>query len=127
VEEGSGVTLTVARAPAVAEVPSVIGLSGADAQATLEAAGFVVISQGAASDEPVDTVIDQFPAGGTSQAIGSTVRFTFSVGPDVPEEEGSAPGDDETAVGEGGGEPGSGNGRGRDGAPGQAGRVGSGA
>jgi serine/threonine-protein kinase len=82
VDTGTAVTLTVATAPAEqTKVPSVIGLSGGDAQATLEAAGFVVVSQGAYSDQPEDTVIEQVPSAGTEAAPGATVRITFSLGP----------------------------------------------
>jgi serine/threonine-protein kinase len=87
VDTGTAVTLTVAAAaPEQSTVPSVIGLSGGDAQATLEQAGFVVISQGAYSDQPEDTVIEQVPAAGTPAAPNSQVRFTFSLGPAPPGE-----------------------------------------
>jgi beta-lactam-binding protein with PASTA domain len=87
VDEGTAVTLTVAvAAPEETTVPSVIGLSGGDAQDTLEQAGFIVVSQGAYSDQPEDTVIEQVPAAGTPAAPNSQVRITFSLGPTPPGE-----------------------------------------
>ena len=81
VDPGTAVTLTVAvAAPEETTVPSVIGLSGGNAQATLEQAGFIVVSQGAYSDQPEDTVIEQVPAAGAAAAPGDTVRITFSLG-----------------------------------------------
>jgi serine/threonine-protein kinase len=89
VDAGTAVTLTVAKAaPQQSTVPDVIGLSGSDAQATIEQAGFIAISQGAYSDQPEDTVIAQVPAAGTAAAPNSQVRFTFSLGPAPPGEGG---------------------------------------
>ena len=103
VESGTAVTLTVAvAAPEEATVPSVIGLSGGDAQETLEQAGFIVVSQGAYSDQPEDTVIEQVPAAGTPAASGATVRITFSLGPAPTGQDG---GDGTDGTGGEGGDP----------------------
>lgn len=66
--------------PNVVEVPSVIGLSEADAVATLEAAGFgVEIQRAPSKDQPEGVVFDQDPTGVV--APGTTVAIAVSEGP----------------------------------------------
>ena len=90
VVEGTEVVLDVSKGTKQVEVPNVVGMSEADAQATLEAAGFEVSSTSAPSDTAAEgTVSDQSPDGGTQAAKGSTVAITVSSGPStatVPDE-----------------------------------------
>ena len=62
-------------------VPTVKGLSQADAEAKLKAAGFVPASTEAASDLPVGTVIGVDPPEQTLLDKGATVNLTISSGP----------------------------------------------
>ncbi len=62
-------------------VPSVIGLKEVRATQVLQAAGFAVRVEEAASDQPVGTVIAQDPAAGEEALQTSTVRITVSAGP----------------------------------------------
>ena len=90
VVEGTEVVLDVSKGTKQVEVPNVVGMSEADAQATLEQAGFDVSSTSAPSDTiPDGSVSDQSPDGGTQAAKGSTVAITISSGPStatVPDE-----------------------------------------
>ena len=90
VVEGTEVVLDVSKGTKQVEVPNVVGMSEADARATLEAAGFEVSSTSAPSDTtPNGSVSDQSPDGGTQAAKGSTVAITVSSGPStttVPDE-----------------------------------------
>jgi eukaryotic-like serine/threonine-protein kinase len=90
VVEGTEVVLDVSKGTKQVEVPNVVGMSEADAQATLEQAGFEVSSTSAPSDTiPDGSVSDQSPDGGTQAAKGSTVTITVSSGPStatVPDE-----------------------------------------
>jgi serine/threonine-protein kinase len=90
VVEGTEVVLDVSKGTKQVEVPNVVGMSEADAQATLEQAGFEVSSTSAPSDTiPDGSVSDQSPDGGTQAAKGSTVAITVSSGPStatVPDE-----------------------------------------
>jgi beta-lactam-binding protein with PASTA domain len=63
-------------------VPAVMGLSLADAQVALAAAGLVVqILEEANADVPAGQLIRQEPAEGTAVARGSTVNLIISTGP----------------------------------------------
>ena len=90
VVEGTEIVLDVSKGTKQVEVPNVVGMSEADAQATLEQAGFQVSSTSAPSDTiPEGSVSDQSPDGGTQAAKGSTVAITVSSGPStatVPDE-----------------------------------------
>jgi len=90
VVEGTEVVLDVSKGTKQVEVPNVVGMSEADAQATLEQAGFDVSSTSAPSDTiPDGSVSDQSPDGGIQAAKGSTVAITISSGPStatVPDE-----------------------------------------
>jgi beta-lactam-binding protein with PASTA domain/tRNA A-37 threonylcarbamoyl transferase component Bud32 len=90
VVEGTEVVLDVSKGSKQVDVPTVVGMSEADARSTLEAAGFEVSSTSAPSDTAAEgTVSDQSPDGGTQAAKGSTVAITVSSGPStttVPDE-----------------------------------------
>jgi len=92
VDAGSTVTIAVSigpEAPVTIPVPDVAGLAEADAQAALEAEGFVVTSSEQASDEvEAGLVIETNPSAGTEVAPETTVDMAVSTGPEdvqVPE------------------------------------------
>ena len=67
--------------PPVVEVPDVVGQDAADAQAALEAEGFVVETTETQSDTvEAGLVIDTNPSAGTEVAGGTTVVLTVSTG-----------------------------------------------
>ncbi|HEU4529250.1 MAG TPA: Stk1 family PASTA domain-containing Ser/Thr kinase [Actinomycetota bacterium] len=81
---GTEVTLTVLVAPDSVSIPPTEGLSPEDAQAALEAAGFVVAGfEDQASDTgiPEGQVIGTDPAAGTDAPFGSEVTILVSTGP----------------------------------------------
>ena len=86
VKKGAEVDIEVAAeasptAPASVAVPGVIGQSQADAEATLAAAGFVVVAtQAQDATVPAGEVFDQSPQAGVMAATGSTVNITVSSG-----------------------------------------------
>jgi serine/threonine-protein kinase len=92
VVEGTEVLLRVSKGQETVSVPNVVGMSEANARATLEQAGFQVHSVDAPSnDTPQGSVSDQSPGGGTDAPKGSTVTITVSTGPNtttVPDEVG---------------------------------------
>lgn len=74
-----------AAAPETVAVPTVVGLSQANAKTQIEAAGFVweLNPEKVASDSVEEgSVASTDPAGGTQAEKGSTVRVTISSGPD---------------------------------------------
>jgi beta-lactam-binding protein with PASTA domain/tRNA A-37 threonylcarbamoyl transferase component Bud32 len=84
VVEGTEVVLKVSKGKKTAQVPNVVGMSEADARATLEQAGFQVQSIDApSSDTPQGVVFDQSPDAGTEAPDGSTVTITVSSGPNT--------------------------------------------
>jgi serine/threonine-protein kinase len=80
---GSLVTVYVSQGPRQVGVPSVIGMPYANAFGTLRGAGFYVTRSDAANAAPVGQVFSQYPGGGTSAAVGSTVTLTVSTGPQL--------------------------------------------
>ncbi len=78
--EGQAVLLTISTGPARLSVPDVVGLDEESARGQLEAAGFEV----QVVDEPTEVVeedgivLDQNPAGGSSEPKGSVVTITVS-------------------------------------------------
>jgi len=81
VDEGSSVALTLSSGPGTAEVPDVVGMSRAEAEVALTAAGFA--PTGALQYDltaPVGEVVDQLPAGGQHVAPGSQVGLLVSKG-----------------------------------------------
>jgi eukaryotic-like serine/threonine-protein kinase len=80
VVKGSHVRINVSSGPADVSVPSVIGLSFAQASASLQNQGFAVgAPQYVDSDQPKGTVVDQSPSG--SAPPGSTITLSVSRGP----------------------------------------------
>lgn len=86
VQLGSTVTMMVSAAPATVPVPDVAGRAAADAQAALEAAGFVVTStEQASGDVEAGFVISTNPSAGIEVAPGTTVDMAVSTGPEAVE------------------------------------------
>jgi len=86
---GSTVTMIVSTGPSTVPVPDVVGQAAADAQAALEAEGFVVTTSEEASDDAEEgLVLSTNPVAGTEVAPGTTVDMAVSTGPEdveVPE------------------------------------------
>jgi serine/threonine-protein kinase len=82
VEKGSAVDIVSSAQPEDLTVPSVIGMDGAEARATLEAAGFTVRSEGADPEngEPAGQVLGQTPAPNNLAPAGSQVVIVVSTG-----------------------------------------------
>ena len=101
-EEGSTVRLRVSAGAEVVDVPSVVGLPFADAEATLRGAGFEVTRVDTPDDEaPADEVLEQNPAAGQEAPRGSEVRLNVSSGPDaveIPDVSGSTTGAAQAAL-----------------------------
>ena len=82
VREGSSLTIVIAAFRPKANVPSVVGLSTAEAQRTIASAGLVSqIARKYSDSTPQDTIIDQSPAAGQSVLLGSSVMISISIGP----------------------------------------------
>lgn len=77
-ERGSTVTIVVSSGAERVDVPSVLQQSRADAEATLEDAGFEVSVREMESDEEVGTVLAQDPRAGTARPKGSRVTITVA-------------------------------------------------
>jgi serine/threonine-protein kinase len=83
VDEGTEVVVSVSQGPEQIGVPDVVGLSQANATATLEAADFVVsVVEQPSSTTAAGTVIQQSPNAGVDADKGSTVTITVSTGPE---------------------------------------------
>ena len=80
VEKGSSVALVVSSGSASPQVPSVVGMTAADARSTLQGAGFKVTTQTQIDANPADNgrVIDQSPTGGSTAPSGSTVTIVVA-------------------------------------------------
>lgn len=61
------------------DVPDVVGRSFADAEATLQSAGFAVTREDVESIEPPETVLEQDPAAGEAVDEGTTITLSVSV------------------------------------------------
>ena len=83
---GSTVNITVSKGQEQGQVPNVVGLSQSDAESTLDAAGFAVVTTKASSTSvPAGDVISQSPAAGTVMAAGASVTIQVSSGaPSAP-------------------------------------------
>jgi serine/threonine-protein kinase len=81
VPKGSTVHVNVMSGPAMAAVPSVVGLSIQEATARLNQAGFHANPSYTDSTAPANQVISQSPAPGTSEPKGSSVTVRVSNGP----------------------------------------------
>ena len=80
VANGSRVTLSVAKGPALVAVPALQGLTQANAVAAIENAGLVPVVIRVPSSEPQGTVIAQDPPRGQKVSRGSKVRINVSQG-----------------------------------------------
>jgi serine/threonine-protein kinase len=82
--EGANITLTVSAGQQSAKVPSLNGLSRADAERTLQEAGFEVgdVSE-RPSNLPAGQVIESNPRSGSETTIPSSVGLFVSAGPTV--------------------------------------------
>jgi len=78
--KASDVRLNVSKGTAKVDVPSVVGLSQADATTQIKAAGLTVNVVPVPSDQPAGTVVAQNPTGGQADR-GSSVRLNVSKGP----------------------------------------------
>lgn len=78
---GGGITLVMSGGARTVPVPTVTGMSRADAQTELENAGFVLgeVTQ-SASTQPLGTVLGTRPAAGTQVSVPSTVNLVLSGG-----------------------------------------------
>ncbi len=88
VAEGELVALTLSSGaspspPATSDVPDVVGSTQAEAEQSLNAAGFAVVVVNESSLTPAGEVVSQSPTGGVIAKPGSTVRITVSTGPVV--------------------------------------------
>ncbi|WP_336212477.1 Stk1 family PASTA domain-containing Ser/Thr kinase [Nonomuraea sp. LPB2021202275-12-8] len=85
IEKGGTVTLWVPKQ--LAEVPSVLNLTEADAKRVLEEAGFKVKVVPQPNDQPQGTVVQQNPGEGAKLAPRMTVTIVVSEGPATPTEQ----------------------------------------
>ncbi len=82
VDEGSTVTIWIAKAPPMVPVPVFTGTTLADAQALALTAGVnLVVSEAVDPGVPVGEIISQDPAAGTQVAKGSDVKVVVSTAP----------------------------------------------
>jgi eukaryotic-like serine/threonine-protein kinase len=81
VAENTTVRINVSSGPKPVGIPDVRGSSYETAASQLQALGFAVARQDAASDQAAGTVIDQTPAPDNFAPKGSTVTLTVSKGP----------------------------------------------
>ena len=85
VDQGSVVTLKVAKAPTTVAVPNVVGKTINEATALLQGAGLKVQQTNASSDTVESgKVISSNPSAGIQVAVGTTVTITVSTGPAAP-------------------------------------------
>ncbi len=79
------VTLTVAKKPTSVAVPSLTGMTLADAQAALTSAGLKIGTQGEAPDATVEVghIVSSNPVAGTLVPKGSFVDVVVSTGPEL--------------------------------------------
>jgi serine/threonine-protein kinase len=85
VDEGSTVTLVVAKAPATVEVPDLTGMTLGEAQSALADVGLILGSKESApsSDVEVDRIIAQSEAPGSQVEKGTIVDVVVSSGPEL--------------------------------------------
>jgi serine/threonine-protein kinase len=82
-EKGSTVTVVVNSSKAQVEVPTLIGLDRAEAEALLREKGLIADFQPEDSDAPEGQVIEQDPDPGVERPRGSVVKLTVSAGADT--------------------------------------------
>ena len=77
--------ITALMSPTMVEVPDVVGLPQADAEAAITDAGLAVgtVTTAASDTVPVGDVISQHPAAGSSVPDGTTVDLVVSSGPEL--------------------------------------------
>jgi hypothetical protein len=82
-EEGSKILLTVGKAPRVARVPKLVGLSYPEAENALKEAGFLLggVKEAPSDTVPAGVIMKQNPPPGTTMDAGAYVYLTTSVGP----------------------------------------------
>ncbi len=81
-QRGSSVNVIVSSGPPTGEVPSVLGLTQADAEAAISAAGFVPSAQPVESSPENDgLVVNQNPTGGTTAQAGIEVVIQVGQAP----------------------------------------------
>lgn len=81
---GTDITLTVSAGANGIEVPDVVDKTIAEAKSILQAKGFLVSQETAASDTiDKNHVIEQDPAAGSEAPAGSKITITISTGPDA--------------------------------------------
>ncbi|MDN4172237.1 Stk1 family PASTA domain-containing Ser/Thr kinase [Nocardioides sp. SOB77] len=86
VEPGTAVDIVVSLGEPQVTVPSVVGLTRADAAAQLRSAGLRTNQEETESDEPAGEVVAQEPAAGQEVAEGAMVTIAYSDGPEeVPD------------------------------------------
>ncbi len=80
---GSTITLDLSNGPRMGAVPNVVGMLPAQADSVLNAAGFSTAPDTVlqASDQPIGSVIQTQPAGGTRAVLPSAVKLVVSAGP----------------------------------------------
>ena len=79
--QGSTVQINISKGVQPLTVPNVIGQQYDSAAGQLQGQGFAVARRDVDSSQPVDTVIDQQPKGGSELARGGTVILYVSKGP----------------------------------------------
>jgi eukaryotic-like serine/threonine-protein kinase len=81
-EEGAEILLTVAKAPELAKVPNLVGLSYPEAENRLEEAGFLLggVEEAPSDTVPAGVIIKQDPPPGTERDPNSHIYLTTSVG-----------------------------------------------
>jgi len=94
---GGTTTASTATTSALVEIPDLVGQSQADATATLEQLGLVVlVTMQASADAPADEVIAMRPNPGGKVPTGTTIELQISSGPNlvtVPNVQGASVGD----------------------------------
>ncbi|KRF20532.1 protein kinase [Nocardioides sp. Soil797] len=83
VDPESEVTVVVSTGKPDLEVPNVVTMSKAEAEAALKELEFKVVFEERDTDDPLDQVVDQDPAANTQVSYGSTVRVFVSDGPET--------------------------------------------
>ena len=79
---GSAIDIVVSGGQVLINVPDVVGMKQADAEAAITAAGLKpLVADGNSADVPVGNVMAQGPVAGSDVAPGTEVRLTISQGP----------------------------------------------
>lgn len=85
VRPGTVVSVVISAGPQTYTVPDLIGRPVTDATEALQALGFVVVTETAASETTQSVVLEMYPAPGASASVGDEVRLT--VPGEAPSEE----------------------------------------